>query len=296
MEMHQIRYFLAVCRTLNFTKAAEECNVAQPSLTRAVQKLEEEFGGQLFNRERANTHLTELGRAMQPHLERTFEAAQSAKQLAVGFKKGDIAHLRLGVTNSVSSQLITDMLIAVNDSVPNFELTLGGGPQTDVIGKTLEGEHDLIILGHDEQLPERMRNWSLFRETLDLIMPKTHRLASKENITIGDLEGETIVERLQCPACEQLKRLCADSKVTIQFTHSASSDDQIQSIVKAGLGIALQPRSIALQPGIVAKTISDTDFARIVSLGAVAGRRFSPASDVFVKLARTRDWNSAVKR
>ena len=70
MELHQVRYFLAVCRTLNFTRAAEDCNVAQPSLTRAIQKLEEEFGGLLFHRERANTHLTELGRAMQPLLDR----------------------------------------------------------------------------------------------------------------------------------------------------------------------------------------------------------------------------------
>src|SRR3569833_1550016 len=69
MEVHEIRYFLAVCRTLNFTRAAEQCNVTQPALTRAIQKLEDELGGLLFSRERGNTHLTELGRLMQPHLE-----------------------------------------------------------------------------------------------------------------------------------------------------------------------------------------------------------------------------------
>ena len=75
MEMHQVRYFLAVARTLNFTRAAEESNVTQPSLTRAIQKLEEEFGGLLFRRERALTHLTDLGRLMLPHLERAYAAA-----------------------------------------------------------------------------------------------------------------------------------------------------------------------------------------------------------------------------
>ena len=60
MEMHQIRYFLAVCDTLNFTRAAEQCHVSQPALTRAVKGLEDEFGGLLFHRERNNTHLTEL--------------------------------------------------------------------------------------------------------------------------------------------------------------------------------------------------------------------------------------------
>src|SRR6516162_4946581 len=66
VEMHQIRYFLALCQRVNFTKAAERCNVAQPSLTRAIKLLEEEFGGPLVHRERVNTHLTELGRMVRP--------------------------------------------------------------------------------------------------------------------------------------------------------------------------------------------------------------------------------------
>ena len=59
MEMHQVRYFLAVARVLNFTRAAEECHVAQPSLTRAIRQLEGELGGDLFRRERPHAQLTE---------------------------------------------------------------------------------------------------------------------------------------------------------------------------------------------------------------------------------------------
>ena len=55
MEIHEIRYFIAVCETLNFTRAAERCHVSQPALTRAVQNLEEKLGGPLVNRERGNT-------------------------------------------------------------------------------------------------------------------------------------------------------------------------------------------------------------------------------------------------
>ena len=65
MEMHQVRYFLAVARALNFTRAAEECNVAQPSLTRAIRQLEGELGGDLFRRERPHAQMTELGLAAQ---------------------------------------------------------------------------------------------------------------------------------------------------------------------------------------------------------------------------------------
>jgi DNA-binding transcriptional LysR family regulator len=63
MELHQVRYFLAVCDTLNFPLATERCNVSQPALTRAVKKLEGELGGLLFRRERNLTHRTDHGRS-----------------------------------------------------------------------------------------------------------------------------------------------------------------------------------------------------------------------------------------
>src|SRR5919108_5328137 len=97
MEMHQIRYFLAVCETLNFTRAAEQCNVTQPALTRAIQKLEEELGGLLFRRERNLSHVTDLGRLMRPHLEHVLEETEAAKSTAKGFMKLENAPLRLGV-------------------------------------------------------------------------------------------------------------------------------------------------------------------------------------------------------
>jgi len=79
MEMHEVRYFLAVARTLNFTRAAEECHVAQPSLSRAIKKLEAELGGDLFRRERALTHPTDLGRLMLPALTQIYNSAITAK-------------------------------------------------------------------------------------------------------------------------------------------------------------------------------------------------------------------------
>ena len=80
MELHQIRYFLKACETLNFTRAAEQCGVSVPSLSRAIHTLEEELGGQLFRRERHLTHLTDLGRLMQMHLSTIDKAADAAKR------------------------------------------------------------------------------------------------------------------------------------------------------------------------------------------------------------------------
>ena len=76
MEMHQVRYFLAVTRTLNFTRAADECNVTQPSLTRAIKQLEAELGGDLFRRERPAAQLTELGQRMHPLLRQCYRGRE----------------------------------------------------------------------------------------------------------------------------------------------------------------------------------------------------------------------------
>jgi DNA-binding transcriptional LysR family regulator len=290
METHQVRYFLAVARTLNFTKAAEECNVTQPSLTRAIKKLEDELGGALFHRERANTHLTELGRATLPHIERSYSAAQSARALAEAFKHGDVAPLRLGVADSVSSRLFTGVLNSVRSGVPNFELAVEGGSENEIRDAVLKGDTDLVILADDGELPERMRAWPLFRENFRLVVPTSHPLAVKPSLMLSDLDGEDIIERAGCSGCQRLRELCAASGVMPRFRHRVDSVEQLFNLVRAGFGIGLTGRSNRLTEGVVGRPIDGVEITREVSLAIVAGRPFSAATDAFVKLARTRDW------
>src|SRR5713101_5527564 len=106
MEMHQVRYFLAVTRTLNFTRAADECNVTQPSLTRAIKQLESELGGDLFRRERPAAQLTELGLRMHPLLKQCYDAANGARQLASSFKRAEVGALRIALTHSIDLSLL----------------------------------------------------------------------------------------------------------------------------------------------------------------------------------------------
>jgi DNA-binding transcriptional LysR family regulator len=290
MEMHQVRYFLAVCRTLNFTKAAEECNVAQPSLTRAIQKLEEEFGGLLFHRERANTHLTELGRAMLPHLQRTFDAAQTARQLASGFKKGDVVHLRVGVSRSVPATTVAGVLSGVQQAVPSLELTLEAGADAKLVDDAVAGDLDLFVAGDDVELPEKVRSWTLCREPLVAVMPATHALAKKESLSPKDFDGIDVVELVNCPTAARFRQICGDAGVSPKFLKRVASCEHVLSLVREGLGVATLPPSMIAGSGLVARPIEGTTLDRAMTLGTVAGRKFSAASDAFVKLARTRDW------
>src|SRR5215470_14439302 len=107
MEMHQVRYFLATVSELNFTKAAERCNVTQPSLTRAIKQLEEELGGELFRRERPQAQLTELGQRMHPLLKQCYESALGAKSLASAIKSGELGTLKLALSHTINLEPLT---------------------------------------------------------------------------------------------------------------------------------------------------------------------------------------------
>ncbi len=290
MEMHQVRYFLAVSRTLNFTKAAEECNVAQPSLTRAVQKLEEELGGALFHRERANTHLTELGKLMLPHLEQTYAASQAAKALATSVRKGEVAPLRLAVDNSVPMEPIVDILTSLKQSIGGMELTLGAGTRLDVIGEALDGEYDLVVASHAGETPERMRSWMLFREQCRLVVPKSHPFAARESISLKELDGEALVERIDCCLHDGLWEACHAAGIKPEVKHRAAGEDQFQRMVLAGFGLGISPPTITLLDGLAFVPIDGDGLKREVMLATVAGRRFSVAADAFVKVARARNW------
>ena len=132
MEMHQIRYFLAAARTLNFTQAADECHVAQPSLSRAIRNLEEELGGDLFRRERSLTHLTELGKLMLPALTQAYESALSAKALAASYKTGTSAPLRLALSQTINLNLLTPCLTELVRVFPGLELNVSRGTAPEV--------------------------------------------------------------------------------------------------------------------------------------------------------------------
>src|SRR4029079_18585121 len=97
MDMHHIRYFLAVCETLNFTRAAEKCNVTQPALSRAIQQLEEEVGGLLFRRERSLTHLTDLGGLLKPRLQQVIDEVDGVKKDIKRFLTLEDANVTLGI-------------------------------------------------------------------------------------------------------------------------------------------------------------------------------------------------------
>ena len=145
MEMHQVRYFLAVSRVRNFTRAAEECNVTQPSLTRAIKQLEGELGGDLFRRERPAAQLTELGQRMHPLLKQCYDAATGARSLASSFKKGEVGALRIGLSHSIDLTLLLPQLEELKRLFAGLEFVFVRGSSKEIAEALKKGEIELAL-------------------------------------------------------------------------------------------------------------------------------------------------------
>jgi LysR family transcriptional regulator, hydrogen peroxide-inducible genes activator len=283
MEMHQVRYFLAVARERNFTRAADQCNVTQPSLTRAIQKLEEEFGGPLFRRERALTHLTDLGRMMHPLLERSYDAAQQARALARQLERAQVAPLSLGIEADVHMPELPALFGHMGSRVVGLELALQLGEGADLLQSALAGDLDAFIAVAREEMPSRVDCWELRQERYGLLLPAGHPLAGLDRIEPEALDGHAAI-LLGSPVEDSLTGAGASP------VHRAGSGAAAALLVAAGVGMALLPEGLSRPQGTVWRPLSGCSLERTVVLAAVAGRRRSAAADIFLKSVRARGW------
>src|SRR5215469_13498762 len=178
--MHHIRYFLAVSETLNLTKAAERCNVVQPALSRAIQALESELGGELFRRERALSHLTELGQRMLPMLRDCYETAVAAKMVAASIRKNETAPLTIAISHTVSLGRFERLLLELARALPGLHLTLRRGSGSEVAEALRLGTAELVIAGPLNEDWSRLEKIQLFEEPFVLVVGAAHRLANRD--------------------------------------------------------------------------------------------------------------------
>ena len=290
METHQVRYFLAVARTLNFTKAAQDCNVTQPSLTRAIKKLEDELGGALFHRERANTHLTELGRMVRPHFDAVYQQSRAVKRLSQDFAASKIP-LRLGIMCTISPIEIVDLIAAVKARYPDIELKLFDANAWQLRERLLAGDLDLVIYALPGEEPDdRLHSIALFREQMVIAVHRGHRLANERVFPVRQLDGEYYIHRVNCEFAGYADEILRAQGVTCTPTYWSERDDWTLAMVAAGLGFGFMPANAASYPGVAALPVIEPEFWRDVKLVSVRGRPHSPAVGALVREAMRKSW------
>jgi DNA-binding transcriptional LysR family regulator len=293
MELHQVRYFVALCNALSFTRAAQACQVTQPALTRGIQRLEEELGGVLFRRERNLTQLTELGRLMRPHLEQMLAMSEAAIDSADRFKKNELASLRIGLPPALSADLATWSLSEVVRRIPMLEVTLMSAFQSEIIVRLLDGELDGAFLVDKGEIPNRLNRWVLYAEGFHLAVGPAHALAQRDSILLRDLEGQALIACSDCAGTDMLIRQCEAIGIAIKVPFVVDNYEQAQHVAAGGLGFAILPERLPVSPSLVSSRVADAELSRAVLMTVVGGRPFSPALSAFVRLVRARDFRPA---
>ena len=290
MEIHQVRYFLALSRSLNFTRAAEECNVTQPALSRGIIQLEAELGGDLVRREGKLTHLTNLGQTVLPALQQCYDASKRAKSLADSFLKEGHAPLYVAMSRSIEMALLSPVFSEMTKAFPKIEIRITRGPGHEISEKLKSGAAEIAIAGPLEEEWDRLNARRLYEQHYGVLVGHDHHLARAFTIDLDALQGQRL---LACPNCTMTDRLTDAIRMSSSaeiVRHEIPHIDDLAGLVHAGFGIGVVPfeRHIAQDLRVVG--INGLDLTRWIHAITVAGRPQSPAAATLVNLLRVRHW------
>jgi LysR family hydrogen peroxide-inducible transcriptional activator len=190
--MHQLRYVVAVARTGNFSRAAEECHVSQPSLSQQIQKLEDELGQRLVDRITRAVKLTPHGEAFLPRALHILEEADMAKREATDAHHLLLGTLTFGVLPTIAQYLLPAVMATLTGKFPGVEIVVQEDPTAQLLKLALNCEIDLAPASrpiHDERMEVR----ELFSEELLIALPPGHPLTRKRTVSVKNLQGERLI-------------------------------------------------------------------------------------------------------
>ena len=288
MELHQIRYFLAVARTANFSRAARDCHVSQPSLSQQIMKLEDELGEPLFHRQPQGATLTAAGHLFLPYATRItgeVEEAQRRVRESAGHVRGRIV---LGALPTIAPYLIPQLLVPFAKEFPEVEVIV----QEEITPRLMEavqsGDMDLALLS----LPvpgAALERVELFEEPLLLVVPKAHPLARKKQVELADLPMEKFIlmQEGHCLADQALEFCHTKGDFAPTVSCRSAQVQTLLALVETGLGLSIVPAMAAvLMKGVVYREIGPTPPVRKVGF-VWRSNRFQPvAAGKFVERAR----------
>lgn len=241
MELHQLRYFLAVARARNFSRAAERCHVAQPSLSQQIKKLEEELDERLFERTKREVSLTPAGEVFRQHAERVLEGVEQARDSVReirGLLRGRVA---LGALPTLAPYFLPARLKAFSEKHPGIEVVVHEDPTAQLAAAVLAKELDVALVSLPAERTGLVAE-AFFDEDLLVALPAGHRLAEKRRLTLDDLEHEAFIlmKEGHCLSGQALQ-FCHLSGFAPRVSFRSAQIETVMAFVAAGWGVSIVP-------------------------------------------------------
>jgi DNA-binding transcriptional LysR family regulator len=290
MKLLQLRQFVTLAETLNFHRAAEVLNMAQPPLSVSIRKLEEELGAALFLREPRGVRLTRAGEAALDNARRALFHAEQVRQAVEEIDAGKRGQVRVGFVGSVTYEVLPRLLPAFRQNYPNIELRLEESRTSELLEDIEVGAIDVAIVRTPILSPIARKVHVLQEETLVVAVARNSRFAGRASLRLKELSAEPFViySRTGVPSMHAITMLaCQEAGFVPHVMEEAAQLQTIICLVESGLGVALVP-------GVVARHLKAVEFLEIedklqtatIGLGIIsAGEEVNPAAELFRNFA-----------
>ncbi len=241
MELHQIRYFRAVAETGNFTRAAEQCHVAQASLSQQIIKLEEELGHRLFERLRRRAVLTQAGELLLERAESILGEIQQAKTEIKELDSEPSGKITLGALPTIAPYYLPEIVDQLARAYPKIETHLHEQTTDRLVDSVHRGEVDLAVVS-SPIVGQRLVKQDLFHEPLWLALPKKSPLARKKRNCWEDVIGERFI-LMQEGHClgQQTLQFCHDRNFQPNVVCRSAQIATVLALIEKGIGISMVP-------------------------------------------------------
>lgn len=290
MELHQLRYFVEVARQKNFSRAAEVCHVAQPSLSQQLKKLEEELGQPLIRRSRQGALLTEFGESMLPQALLVLSGVRNMREEANIGNDEFAGRVSLGAIPTVAPYLLPQLIQRAVQHYPTMELSIAETTTGELVSQLREGSVDFALLSPPFDGEQEMVVDFLQDDELLVVLPRAHELANKRLLKLRDLSEFPMVlmKDVHCLSRQSIS-LCEASGLKPRVALESAQMETVVSMVEAGMGFSFVPKMAkeAFQHrNLNFLSVTPAPVTRRISLVSSKYHQLSPTQKAFQRLVR----------
>lgn len=283
MELQQLKYVCAVADTGSFSRAAEQCEVAQPSLSQQIRKLEDDLGTRLFDRLGRGIRVTEAGRAFLPHARSILGQLEEARSSVLEKSADARGSISVGVIPTIAPYLMPRFASTFASQYPQAKLRIVEDKTPDLIESLRSLSIDLAILA----LPLRQKEFQLFpilSEPLYAVLPVNHPRAGAKSIALRDLRTESFVILRDGHCFRDLSiSACSRARIAPRIAFESDQFSSVLGLVAAGIGVSIAPE-MALDPnaGCAYLPLSDPRATRTIVAALLHGRSLNRVQQAFL--------------
>jgi DNA-binding transcriptional LysR family regulator len=241
VNLEELYWFVVLAETEHVTEAAAELQVSQPTLSRALARLERDAGAPLFDRVNRRLRLNAYGEIMLEHAKRSIAEMRSATERIAALRDPDTGRVRLAFLHSLANWYVPEQLRRFRESAPSIGFDLFQGPSHEITQRVLDGQADIAITAPRPELAGIV--WRrLYVDQLCLAVPRGHRLAGRAKVRLSAAAGEPFIALGQQAGLRQLTdQLLADDDVDPDIVFEATEIPTVEGLVAAGFGVAVVP-------------------------------------------------------